>query len=426
MEKIIFSKYSSERSRSFAIRTDILQDETGKRVVEKHPLYPEGMAHVSAILRWHELLQKEYAGSGLAVNHCETASDGVRLEYLVGETLQERILTLAKEKREEEILAYVAQYLDRMTKGSLKPFQKTEQFTEVFGEVELPPEATCLAVTNIDMIFSNILLTGEEWSFIDYEWTFDFPVPIHFVLYRAFFLAANEIPDAACIAFEPMMDRLGIGKEEYQEYAKMEAHFQQYIRGNETPVRDLMTQIGYRVIPMKEIDEQVRRREQPKFGIAFTESGKEEAGDFQELSPDTTAGSLITLHIPVLPEADSLTLELGNGSTLLFVKQLVTDDVIQPVDGLAVNGMELGAGMYLVMAETLQLKLPCKGCKQIKLSFLLQKLTLEINEVLVGNINRLFEQRNDLTKEVIRLQGENEDFKNSKAYKIYKLTRSNR
>ena len=109
--------------------------------------------------------------------------------------------------------------------------------------VDLPPEATILALTNMDRIFSNILLTGEEWSFIDYEWTFDFPVPIHFVLYRAFFLAANEIPDAACIAFEPMMDRLGIGKEEYQEYAKMEAHFQQYIRGNETPVRDLLTQI---------------------------------------------------------------------------------------------------------------------------------------------------------------------------------------
>ena len=41
MKEIIFSKYSNERSRSFAIRTDIVEED-GKRWLEKKWLYPEG------------------------------------------------------------------------------------------------------------------------------------------------------------------------------------------------------------------------------------------------------------------------------------------------------------------------------------------------------------------------------------------------
>ena len=40
MKEIIFSKYSNERSRSFAISTDIVEV-GGKRRLEKKWLYPE-------------------------------------------------------------------------------------------------------------------------------------------------------------------------------------------------------------------------------------------------------------------------------------------------------------------------------------------------------------------------------------------------
>lgn len=426
MEKIIFSKYSSERSRDFAIRTDILQNENKVRTVEKHPLYPEGVKHVQAIQRWYELLKKEYEKSGLAVNHCEQIPDGVRLEYLVGETLQERILTLAKQKRETEILAYVEKYLDRLTKGDLQPFVKTEQFVMVFGEVNLPEDVKCLPVTNIDMIFSNILLTGDTWSFIDYEWTFDFPVPLNFVLYRAFFLASHEIPEASCIHFDKMMDKLGIGYREYQEYARMEEHFQQYVRGSKTPVRDIMTEIGYRVIPMKEVDEQMRRQAFPRVRAAFAKEESGEPGNFIEAEPESLAGEGALVCVAVPEDADHMVLMIDAGSALIQIKQMLTDKKLQSVEGLSVNGMELGTGMYLVMADAIQFILPCKGCREIELSFVIQRLMPEINRKLIGNLNRILEQKTDLAREAIRLQGENEDFKNSKVYKLYKLRRRNK
>ena len=53
MKEIIFSKYSNERSRSFAIRTDIAEED-GKRWLEKKWLYPEGKEHVLRMKKWNQ------------------------------------------------------------------------------------------------------------------------------------------------------------------------------------------------------------------------------------------------------------------------------------------------------------------------------------------------------------------------------------
>lgn len=80
------------------------------------------------------------------------------------------------------------QYLERMTQGEdWIPYERTEAFVQVFGDVTLPEGQKCRKVTNIDMIFSNVVLEGDSWHLIDYEWTFDFPIPLNFVLYRTFF-----------------------------------------------------------------------------------------------------------------------------------------------------------------------------------------------------------------------------------------------
>ena len=87
MDEILYSKYSNERSRSFAIRTDILEGKAGY-YVEKKALYPEGKAHVDEIYRWYEKLIGIYQEIGFACNRCEKTEDGVRLEYLEGQTLE--------------------------------------------------------------------------------------------------------------------------------------------------------------------------------------------------------------------------------------------------------------------------------------------------------------------------------------------------
>ena len=55
MAEIIYSKYSNERSRRFAIRTDILE-ENKKRWLQKKALYPEGKEHMDNLASWNSRL----------------------------------------------------------------------------------------------------------------------------------------------------------------------------------------------------------------------------------------------------------------------------------------------------------------------------------------------------------------------------------
>ena len=59
---------------------------------------------------------------------------------------------------------------------------------EIFGEISLPDGLTAAPVSNLDMVFSNILMDGEGFAVTDYEWVFDFPVPIQFLFARSLLL----------------------------------------------------------------------------------------------------------------------------------------------------------------------------------------------------------------------------------------------
>ena len=183
MKKVIYSKYSNERNHCLAIRTDILQDEDGVRYVQKLPEFPEGKLHVETIYHWYQVFSRELEGTKLSYNVCSLIPGGVELEYLTGETLEEHLLSVEKEQGigscAEELLEYL-EFVKSLHKGAV--FEITEGFREVFGEPELPEGTICAPFSNIDLVCGNILLTGEKWTAIDYEWSFDFPIPVNFIL----------------------------------------------------------------------------------------------------------------------------------------------------------------------------------------------------------------------------------------------------
>lgn len=417
MNRMIFTKYSAERDRKFAIRTDIVKKEDGSLEVEKRALYPEGQEHVAGIFRWYELLSKEYGKEQFLVNHCRKIPEGIGLSYLTGDTLQERMEQLARDGKEQEISSYVEQYLERMTHGSSwVPFEKTDRFVQVFGDVDLPETLKCRRVTNIDMIFSNIVLQGMDWHFIDYEWTYDFPVPLHFVLYRACFLASHEIADIPCLNLPVMMSRLGIGEEEQQTYASMEKHFQEYVRNHTIPIRDMLLDVGHRAIPMAEVEEYFRKRAFSKITVSC--SGEREESFEQQpeirIRPVGTEGARIFLTPP--EKAAELTVTIGSGSCLIQLECYLVDGKETAVEGVTTNGMDLGQGLYLIMAETAELTFHCRGGVENEIYLRIQTLDLSVNQALLDRLNRLYEQRTELENELMLL-------KNSKYYKAYEKTK---
>lgn len=405
MGQMIFTKYSAERSREFAIRTDIVKENTGELAVEKHNLYPEGQRHVQKLFQWYGKLQQEYSPEQFGINKCQKLPDGVRLEYLKGETLQEKLEQLKEKGQEEKILEYVEQYLTRMAGGTANiPFSMTPEFVRVFGEPELPEHLNCRQVTNIDMIFSNILIEDGEWSVIDYEWTFDFPIPLNFVLYRAFFLIASELPGVECLDVTRMMGRLGIGSKEQQAYDAMEHQFQEYVRGSEKPVRDIIKDIGYDAISMSRVEQAFGAGESA--GVFL--KGRNGQSPWRDMTKNasirSTGAGTVRVSCPVTGDLQELELRLTMGSGLIQVKRLlVTDEAGQTqeerTDQLAMNGMKLGDGLYVVMAEETRIKLPVGQCGKLEIFFQAQELPIGLNQVFVKQLNRLYGQRTLLEQE---------------------------
>lgn len=242
MAELIYSKYSNERSRKFAIRTDILEGENG-RTVEKRALYPEGKSHVERIAYWYGRLKEVYSAVPFACNRCELTKDGVRLEYLTEGTFEELLDALVGDGRGEEAEQLLEDYLKKIKNiCSEIPFVMTEGFREVFGEAELPDGLMSGEVTNIDMVCQNLVMT-EIPTVLDYEWTFDFPVPGEFVLYRVIHYYTATSPERACVDGEGLCRKFGITKELTEIFTEMEAAFQQYLTQEHTPMREMFRDI---------------------------------------------------------------------------------------------------------------------------------------------------------------------------------------
>lgn len=254
MRKLIFSKFSNERAKKFNIRTDILEDEQGKRYVRKYPDTVESEQHVASIYHSFQQLTELYCKTTIRVNRCERIAEttttgklgGLEFEYLTGPTLEEILDRLLLNGDKEGMFSEMLKFTDVVKQQATENFVITPQFTEVFGEVHLPAGLLCASVNNIDMVFNNVIV-DDCYSLIDYEWTFDFPIPVNYILYRALFYYSRgdsraEVKDMG------LFHRLGITGDEMAEYMKMEIHYQGYLLDGHVPVRDMVAAIGQPVI----------------------------------------------------------------------------------------------------------------------------------------------------------------------------------
>lgn len=243
--RTIFSKYSNERARVFAIRTDIWKDEEGIRHAGKAACYPEGRRHIDQLPIWMEQLTDVYKDVGITMNTCHMGDERIEIDFLKGQTLEEKMDHFLLEGKAEEAIRELMRYIQAVRQaGSSQKFYVTPEFEQVFGPVLLPEGLTCGAVTDIDMVAGNAICCEQGWVHMDYEWSFDFPIPVNYVIYRIIqnYLYGNV--ERKALNKELLYKRAGLTEQEIAQYTDMEAAFQHYITGKHVPLRYLYEEIS--------------------------------------------------------------------------------------------------------------------------------------------------------------------------------------
>ena len=245
--KLIYSKLSDQRDVKFAIRTNILEDEEGNKFIEKVPMSGAGIDHVRALMKWERELKRSYKEFGYVPNAFTDRETGFgRLAFVEGETLEEELDRLLARGRIEEVSEKLLAFIkDVRAMHAALSFTPSLGFLQVFcaGSGELvqsvlsfgakdPKFLNCGTVTNIDLIPANVFCGPGEKTVIDYEWTFDFPIPAEYVVYRTIHYYVEGDVKRHVLRKEKLFERAGLTEEMCALFARMEENFQTYMKGD--------------------------------------------------------------------------------------------------------------------------------------------------------------------------------------------------
>lgn len=340
---IIYSKYSNERADKFKIRTDIIKDSDGNLFVQKVALTLGSQEHINNIYKNYNLLSQSYKDSKICINKCSITEKGLKFEYIPGKTLLEELDQILFKKNYKKLFEDIKNYVDTIELGiKKKNFELTEDFIKVFGDVKLPSYLKATEITNIDLIFSNIII-GNRWNVIDYEWTFDFPIPFNFIIYRAISgyifnsNKKNELMNLGLYKF------LGITDQEMEVYGAMEKRFEEYVLGGLVKLNDLH---GKTTEPNVEIQQLIQHQKTNSvnnsiqifydYGQGFSEKNS------YKIYPLFNDDDKVVLDIHIKPNIKQVRIDPCNSYSLINIDNVVEYNNIKYSDAeYYTNGIQL-------------------------------------------------------------------------------------
>lgn len=223
---VMYSKFSNDRKAQYAIRTDITSDG-----VKKIPLSKEAADHLRNMASNYELLVERYAGSGLRINRCcfDESTGIASFDFEKGVALEE--------------------LLDEALYGDNR-----DQFDALFHKfVQLTSYNASYPVTDLDLIFANILVDGDDWVLIDYEWCVREARDPKEGAFRALYCYSLEDDRRNALNKAKLMEDIGVNPDLAAFYREKEADFQKEVTGRHKSLGEIRATIGTHAVDAKRL-----------------------------------------------------------------------------------------------------------------------------------------------------------------------------
>lgn len=212
-----YIRYSNDRAPEYQISTEICGD-----IIKKHALrQKEGAAHIEKMMRSYELLKDRYEGSKLEICPCIECADGtVSFPFVAGRPLSELMDECLINEDNEGFEALFREFRDRISYGEEKK------------------------IADFDLVFSNVLVDGDKWTVIDYEWTEEKVTPTKALAFRALYCYLLENDERNKFNSELIIAELDITPDEAEGYRDREAAFQKEVTGKRLSMGEIRNLLG--------------------------------------------------------------------------------------------------------------------------------------------------------------------------------------
>lgn len=341
-----YAKYSNDRSEDFMIKTVITDTE-----VLKEALSPQAVEHIFRMKKSYELLTKRYEGSELKINPCTLSEDGIaHFPIEKGRTLEEIM--------DEAVFS-----------------GDTERFNQLFEEYYKRISFNSgVEITDYDLIFANILVDGDNWTVIDYEWTYEKTMDDRQIAFRALYCYFLEnARRVRPVDLDYVLGFLGSEPEEFEDYREKEEDFQKEITGHRKSLGEINATIGTNLLDAKELHRKELKRILDERIQVYFDFGNGFSEENSTYIPDVYVE---TNHV-------STDIEFDGNTRLLRIDPADTECVVR-INELLINGEN-------ILNNRKVLETNGKALKYGTYAFSTKdpNITIKLNEVLIKGENVL-------------------------------------
>ncbi|MCR5023063.1 MAG: class I SAM-dependent methyltransferase [Lachnospiraceae bacterium] len=274
----IYSKHSVERDPLYQIRTDIEVDGNHKTMVVKTPFTREAVPHLLRMAEAYNGILAEFKGTSFRpcpvfkVYNEFGELKQLEFDYLEGRSMDEELKRLLASGRADECIKGVVNFANALRRTAVRDFWATKEFAEVFEVTSLPDNLKSMLLTDVDLIFSN-LIYNNGWNIIDYEWVYEFPIPVDFIIFRAISYFLSSIESDTKEAFAGIYQKVGIDADLMGIFYEMEQAFQRHIAGRTISIVGMYSIFGGNNIHLDEALIKSRRLQRPEKPRVFYDKG---------------------------------------------------------------------------------------------------------------------------------------------------------
>lgn len=348
-EEISYVKFSNDRGRAHNIVTYLTRSKDGRQHLLKVPDGIQADRQIEKMRSTCRILKELYAGTRFRINDYIDRENGVEFAFLSGHTMEEELDGLLERGEAAQARHQLLAVLKEI--GSCKDmqeFQLTEDFQVVFGNAALPEGLLAAPASDIDMIMPNIFIEEDgSWTVIDYEWSFHFPIPVHFIFYRAIRYYADTTADRRAIGLGELYEAAGITEEEQYLYSRMEESFQNYVLSGHKPMRQKYRESGkpaYHVTSVLHVVDEFERRRALQI---YFDMGNGFSEDHTRTYHSKALDGTYCLEIPVGGNVERVRIDPGSQACTVDIRRIAWRRNPQEMTSFISNGHKLSGNLYL-------------------------------------------------------------------------------